>query len=308
MDVSIIIVNYNTKQLLKDCLNSIYEHTKDINFEIIVSDNGSKDGSIEMLKTEFPQVILIENNANLGFGKANNRGLEIAKGEFVFYLNSDTLLNNNALKIFYDYWKKHENENLGALGCNLRASDGSYAASYNKFNSLEYPNKYIFNFFLVVLRVYYRYILYKFFHYKFKIFTNPKSKFIGDVDFIVGADLFIKNNEFAKFDENIFMYQDEVDLQYNMKINNLIRRLIDGPNITHLEGCSNKTNKISYEVLNMGSFMEINSKINIIYLLKKYKKINFIQSGWLKFLTLVLWINPLLYKNTKFYIKEMLKR
>ena len=71
MDVSIIIVNFNTKELLSNCINSIYKNTKDITFEIIVSDNGSTDGSIEMLKSTFPNVILLENNQNLGFGTAN---------------------------------------------------------------------------------------------------------------------------------------------------------------------------------------------------------------------------------------------
>ena len=126
MDVSIIIVNYNTKQLLKDCLNSIYEHTENISFEVIVSDNGSKDGSIEMLKAEFPQVILIENNANLGFGKANNKGLAIAKGKYIFYLNSDTILLNNAVKLFFDYFEENgKKENIGALGCNLLDKQGN---------------------------------------------------------------------------------------------------------------------------------------------------------------------------------------
>ena len=97
MDVSIIIVNYNTRDLLKDCLISIYKHTTEIDFEVIVSDNGSVDGSIEMLKQEFSQVVLIENNANLGFGTANNRGLAVARGKYIFYLNSDTILLNNAV-------------------------------------------------------------------------------------------------------------------------------------------------------------------------------------------------------------------
>ena len=88
MDVSIIIVNYNTRELLRDCLISIYKHTTEINFEVIVSDNGSVDGSIEMLKQDFPQVVLIENNANLGFGRANNRGLAIAKGKCIVYRDS----------------------------------------------------------------------------------------------------------------------------------------------------------------------------------------------------------------------------
>ncbi|MGN0729950.1 glycosyltransferase [Treponema sp.] len=101
LDVSIIIVNYNTLELTKNCLKSIFEQTNGILFEVIVSDNGSTDGSIEMIKSEFPQVILIENNANLGFGAANNRGLKIEKGKYIFYLNSDTVLLNKAVKIFF---------------------------------------------------------------------------------------------------------------------------------------------------------------------------------------------------------------
>lgn len=110
MDVSVIIVNYNTLDLTRNCLKSIYEQTKDINFEVIVSDNGSVDGSIEMIRQDFPQVVLIENNANLGFGAANNRGLKIARGKYILYLNSDTLLQNNVVKIFYDYWETYENK------------------------------------------------------------------------------------------------------------------------------------------------------------------------------------------------------
>ena len=113
MHVSIIIVNYNTKTLLADCLRSIYAQTTDMNYEIIVSDNGSTDGSIEMIKSEFPNVILIENNANLGFGGANNRGLAIAKGKYIFYLNSDTILLNNVTKYFYDFFEEHKDDEAG---------------------------------------------------------------------------------------------------------------------------------------------------------------------------------------------------
>ena len=125
MDVSIIIVNYNTCEITKNCLTSIYEKTKEINFEIIVSDNGSKDGSIEMIRTEFPEVSLIENNANLGFGTANNRALAVAKGKYVFYLNSDTILLNNAVKIFFDHWENAvDKDTIGALGANLLDTQG----------------------------------------------------------------------------------------------------------------------------------------------------------------------------------------
>ena len=137
MQVSIIIVNYNTKELLNNCLKSIYKYTKDIDFEIIVSDNGSTDNSISMLKTEFPQVIIVDNGKNLGFGAANNKGLEIAKGKYIFYLNSDTLIFNNAVKIFYDYFEANDNGKLGALGANLLNANNQVIHSYESFPGLK---------------------------------------------------------------------------------------------------------------------------------------------------------------------------
>jgi GT2 family glycosyltransferase len=160
MDVSIIIVNYNTKELIHNCLASIYEQTKDISFEVIISDNGSTDGSVEMVKNEFPYVKLVANNENIGFGAANNRALKIANGKYIFYLNSDTVLLNNAVKIFFDYWENtEEKEKIGALGTNLIDADGKIIHSWGMFptcytlcksllyKSLSMPISYIFNIF-----------------------------------------------------------------------------------------------------------------------------------------------------------------
>ena len=132
-DVSIIIVNYNTKDLLQTCISSVIEHTKEISYEIIVSDNGSKDKSIEMLKKEFPQVILIENNRNLGFGAANNVAVKTAKGKYIFYLNSDTILLNNAVKMFFDFWEKANIENIGVLGAQLLNAEHQQVQSWGKY-------------------------------------------------------------------------------------------------------------------------------------------------------------------------------
>jgi len=300
LDVSIIIVNYNTKQLLADCLNSIYEQTKEISFEVIVSDNGSKDGSIEMLKTDFPQVILIENNANLGFGAANNRGLAIAKGKYIFYLNSDTILLNNAVKCFFDYWENSpEKDSIGALGANLLNinnetihSGGSFPDYKSDISGLIH-NIYGFT---------KQFIFHSLFRKSLPEYQNTKSeRIIGSVDYITGADLFLENNDSAYFDEDFFMYCEETYLQYNLSVKNKKRILIDCVKIIHLEGQS--AEKITTDIVhNEASFAAIQSKLSRIIYFKK-TGIASIQILVLKILTTLLWLNPFLFKNTKKYIK-----
>lgn len=269
MDVSVIIVNYNTKELIKNCLKSIYEKTKDINFEIIVSDNASTDGSQEMIKQEFPNVILIENNQNLGFGAANNKGLKIAKGKYIFYLNSDTLLLNNALKYFFDYWENsYDKENIGCLGSMLLNPDESFSNSYHVF-----PNsKSCLNFLIRVTA--------SSFHLKKIIKTKPKNKsaFYGLVDFVVGADMFLKNDEKAYFDERFFLYYEETDLQFQLMKKNKKRIIIEGPRIVHLEGASSKEGKTVYSFKKASSayywesclkYIKKNEKVDFYYFLIK---------------------------------------
>ena len=98
MDVSIIIVNYNTKNLTLQCIDSIYEKTIGVSFEIIIVDNNSTDGSQELLSQD-NRIVFVEAGENLGFGKANNLGVEKSNGKFIFFLNSDTILVNNAINI-----------------------------------------------------------------------------------------------------------------------------------------------------------------------------------------------------------------
>ncbi len=304
MDVSIIIVNYNTKNLLADCLNSIYEQTKDISFEVIVSDNGSKDGSIEMLKADFPQVILIENNANLGFGAANNRGLAIAKGKYIFYLNSDTILLNNAVKIFFDYWEENgEKENIGALGANLLNRNNEIIHSYGSFMKygIELKNS------LKALRATSIYTILSIFSKRFPpldIQDDRTQKYVGDVDYITGADLFLKNDDLALFDEHYFMYCEETDLQLKMAKAEKKRSLIDKPQIIHLSGGGNK--KLSDKVRSLASFSSINFNISRIYYFKKNGSSNF-KTNFLRIITLLTWLNPLILRVTRKYIPTLLK-
>lgn len=107
MDISIIVVSYNTCALLRDCLISVHEKTNGAAYEIFVVDNASRDDSCEMLEKEFPEVHLIRNRENLGFSKANNKAIKESRGDYVLLLNSDTVLENNAVGIMYEFMQAH---------------------------------------------------------------------------------------------------------------------------------------------------------------------------------------------------------
>ena len=305
MDVSIIIVNYNTKQLLADCLNSIFAQTIDLDFEVIVSDNSSTDGSLEMLKADFPQVILIENNANLGFGAANNRGLAVAKGKYVFYLNSDTILINNAVKLFFDYFEENgEKENIGALGCNLLNKNGEIIHSYGDFLKLNEINHILNNLIHTVYGNFKLYLLLKVFHKAIPVIENKKhyEKKTGQVEYITGADLFMRNNDSALYDEQYFMYCEEMDLQYILSKQKKYSFIIDSPKIIHLEGGSEK--KATDIIRQEANFSRINWRMSQIYFFKK-NGIRHSKIFLFKLATFLLWLNPLIFKQTQKYMKKL---
>ncbi len=221
-DVSVIIVNYNTCKLLSDCIASIYRHTENVEMEIIVVDNASSDGSERSIKSRFPSVKWINSGGNLGFGKANNLGAKYADGKYLFLLNPDTVLKNNAIWLFYDYMEKHSIvDKIGAVGCMLLDRYENPNLSYGDFPSPKSEVAYLIG----------------------KI-SNEKKQTITcdiDVDFITGADLFMPRDIFMRlcgFDPHFFMYYEETDLQYRMQQKGWKRRVISGPKILHLEGGS----------------------------------------------------------------------
>lgn len=205
MDVSIIIVSYNTSELLKNCLNSVFEKTHGVNFEVIVVDNDSKDDSCAMLERDFPQVKLIQSGENLGFGRGNNLGIENAKGKYVFLLNPDCLLINNSVKILHDFMEKHPD--CGACGGNL------YDENLEKHDS--------FGMQTILKDKLITHSLLKFvFPEKYKELRNYKNDFDrtkdGEVGFITGADLMVRKtvlDEVGTFDPKFFLFFEETELQ-----------------------------------------------------------------------------------------------
>lgn len=220
MDVSVIIVNYNTLQLTLNCINSIVNKTVGINYEIILVDNASTDGSKECFERD-NRVTYIYSKKNGGFGYGNNLGMKVAIGKYFFLLNSDTLLVNNAIKEFYEYAEAHNPKTI--YGCYLQGEDGSYRMSF-----FDFPAFTITEF---LLR-------------RFHIRHGYKVDFsIKNVDAITGADMFLPRDAIADvgmFDENIFMYGEEGEWQYRMKQKGYARVIITSPKIIHLEGESTK--------------------------------------------------------------------
>jgi GT2 family glycosyltransferase len=193
--VSVIVVNWNTKELLRNCLESVYAKTKDLSFEVIVADNASADGSGKMVKETFPQVILLENKQNVGFAKANNQAMKKAKGEYLFLLNSDTLLRNNVCLTLKNFLDSHPQ--VGAVGPHLFNQDGSLQVSCSVFPNLRQA---FLN--LVLQQPVYGY--------------PPKDydKNSFSVETIIGAALMVPRAVFEEvggLDESYFMYSEDVD-------------------------------------------------------------------------------------------------
>lgn len=133
-DLSIVIVNWNTRELLRDCLTSVSENLMDVSAEVIVVDNASEDGSTTMVAELFPDVILVRNQNNRGFAAANNQGFDIAQGRYVLLLNSDTVVLGNVLGESVKYLD--DREDVGAMGCRVLNPDRSMQATCYSWPSL----------------------------------------------------------------------------------------------------------------------------------------------------------------------------
>lgn len=201
--LTISIVSFNTQDLLRRCLASIYQYTKNLNFEVIVVDNASKDGSVKMVKKYFPRVKLIVNKTNRYYTKANNQVLRLAQGKYFLILNSDTYLTSNALKKLVDYLNHHPK--VGAVEPLQRYEDGRIAATGSKHNTVWLD--------LIELTILHRLIkpksLSRFRMESFNRKLTYPAEVISDGAMMTKTDL-IKN--LHGYDENLKLYYTENDL------------------------------------------------------------------------------------------------
>lgn len=239
MQLSVIIVNFNVKYFLEHCLLSVRRACRNISAEIIVIDNNSHDGSVEMIRHRFPEITLIANTDNPGFAKANNQGVAIARGTYILYLNPDTIVPEDCFEKCIQYMDTHPE--AGALGCRLIDGKGvflpeskrgfpSAQVAFFKISGLSalFPKSSFFN----------RYHL-----------GHLSANTIAEVDVLVGCFMWCRRSVIEKvgsFDETYFMYGEDIDLSY--KISSAGYKNIYFPHTTviHYKGESTKKGSLNY--------------------------------------------------------------
>lgn len=239
MKLSIIIVNYNVKYFLEQCLYSVRKASKGLAVEVIVVDNNSVDGSVEMLKDKFKDISLIENRQNTGFSVANNQGIEIAKGEYILLLNPDTVVQEDTFEKVIAFMDEHPD--AGGLGVKMIDGKGNFLPESKR--GLPTP--------MVAF--------YKIFGLS-KLF--PKSKLFGkyhlgylsntethEVDVLAGAFMLMRKATLDKvglLDETFFMYGEDIDLSYRIQLGGYKNYYYPHTSIIHYKGESTKKSSVNY--------------------------------------------------------------
>jgi GT2 family glycosyltransferase len=202
VDMSIVLVCWNNKAYLDPCLKSLYEGGLKSSFDVIVVDNGSTDGSQQMLADKYPDVMVIQNEGNVGLGKASNQGIEETNGRYVLLLNNDTLVNGLALDVLVEYLDAHPE--AGATAGKLLNPDGSFQSGYAPFSTL------LEEFFIVAnigVRLWRGYP------------SHGDSNEIKATGWMSSACLLVRRaalDQIGLLDESYFIYGDEADLQYRL--------------------------------------------------------------------------------------------
>ena len=226
MDLSIIIVNWNTADLLAQCLASIYTYPPNCSFEVLIVDNASTDASVQMIREEFPQVELIESKVNLGFAGANNRAINRSAGRYILLLNPDTEVKAQAFDVLVHFLETHSQ--VGAVGARTLNPDGSLQTSC-------YPTPTLFREFW---RLFHLDVLWAYGSYNMVGWSVNQAR---EVDVLLGACLLLRRvalNGVGLLDEDYFIYSEEVDLCYRLQKANWHLYWVPQAQIVHYGGQS----------------------------------------------------------------------
>ncbi len=275
--LSVIIVNYNVKEFILNSIASVKKAAKNISAEIIVIDNASQDGSPEVIAQKFPDVKLIANKENIGFGKANNQGLEIARGEFVLLLNPDTLVRENTFDKMIEFM--NENPEAGLATCKVLNPDGTLQLACRR----SFPRPWVSFTKITGLSSLFP---------KSKLFAKYNLTYLDEnksyeVDAVSGSFMFLRREavtDVGGFDPDFFMYGEDLDLCYRIKSKGWKVFYYPGTEIIHYKGESAKRSSIDetrYFYNAMSLFVE--KHFSSSWLLKGILKSAIVLREWLAF-------------------------
>jgi len=251
LKLSVVILNYNVRYFLELCLKSVEAAIQDIDAEIIVVDNLSPDDSCEMVKTQFPKVILIENTVNYGFSKGNNIGVAQAKGDYVCILNPDTVVAEDTFKKVLAF--AENTPDMGIVGCKLIDGTGQFLPESKR----NIPTPWV--------------SLQKIFgHSKPYYATNLSENETGKVNVLVGAFMLLKRqvyNDINGFDEDFFMYGEDMDISYRVLKAGYQNYYNATTTVIHYKGESTMKDKVYAKRFNeaMQIFFKKHFKTNIFF-------------------------------------------
>jgi GT2 family glycosyltransferase len=226
--VSVIIISYNTRQMTLDCLRALYADLGDLQAEVFVVDNASSDGSTAAVTEVFPQVRVIANPVNVGFGAANNQAMQVARGEFFMLLNSDAFLRPGVMRTLVDYLRIHPG--VGVVGPKILNADGSTQQSCYRFPS---PGQcWRENFWITAAFGDHPFLG------DYRTWPHDRER---DVEWIIGACLLLRREVYERvggFDERFFMYSEETDWQRRIRDAGWEITFLPTAQVTHLGGAS----------------------------------------------------------------------
>lgn len=234
VDLSICIVSWNTSEKLRECLQSIYRHTEGLNIEVLIFDNASSDNTVEMIKNNYPQVILIDNQTNIGFGRGNNALIIKSKGKYILLINPDIIIIEPCFKKMIGFLKA--NPQAGVVGCKLVNMNGSIQKSY--FEKFPTP----------ISELFWGMMLHKI--YNLSIF-HTKKNITSDVEvaWLVGGCMLFRRDilkTIKGFDERYFMYGEDLDLCFRLRKMDLKVYYLPKITMLHYHGSSSKKQKKRY--------------------------------------------------------------
>jgi N-acetylglucosaminyl-diphospho-decaprenol L-rhamnosyltransferase len=233
--LSIIIVNWNTEELLRQCLASFHEEALRLGFEIIVVDNASSDGSAEMLRNEFPRVQILQNTRNMGFARANNQAIRVARSTYFLLLNSDTIITRSGVfEEWLDFMDCHPN--AGASGCRLVFPDGSHQVGDAGFR----PS--------LTSTLNYAFFLSRISPSRFRGLFLSYDKLLAplEVDWVCGAAFLVRRSVtgyVGLLDETQFMYAEDVEWGCRIRSCGYAVYYLPHIEIVHLQGASARKQK-----------------------------------------------------------------